>query len=69
MDEWCRNPFVNQVSFFKWAEGRLARHLASQSLRKSGQFLCVEQVQADGSVRKMSQSLRKSGQFLLAGIE
>jgi len=60
----CRNPFVNQVSFFNKEEEKmkLKRHW-SQSLRKSGQFLCSMK-QSKSRKSCLSQSLRKSGQFL-----
>jgi len=39
-----RNPFVNQVSFFvKPEDTKQAYYRESQSLRKSGQFLCATQ--------------------------
>ncbi len=59
-----RNPFVNQVSFFTSpAFSASGRQRASQSLRKSGQFLLSRRgSQRSGVV--VSQSLRKSGQFL-----
>ena len=62
----CRNPFVNQVSFFKPARrtnGTTKK--MSQSLRKSGQFLLDQSpVENPDDVTDTSQSLRKSGQFL-----
>jgi len=40
-----RNPFVNQVSFFAMTCGQSGcQPIQSQSLRKSGQFLSVRQI-------------------------
>ncbi len=41
----CRNPFVNQVSFFAAPDMLYAlTEIKSQSLRKSGQFLYAQEL-------------------------
>ena len=64
--EVCRNPFVNQVSFFgaDYEDRTKEEGKMSQSLRKSGQFLWAMDEKQFGKQIRESQSLRKSGQFL-----